>query len=423
MACFHPASRRIRPYGPRAARFAVRAPAEDAWLNILVGSVRSGKTWATLPKILQLCEYPVAGHRIITGVSKSAIYQNVLKDLFDIAGRHNCSYNRQSGELKLLGSDWLVIGAKDEGSEKYIRGATVGVAVCDELVLMPRSFFMMLLSRMSQDGARLYGTTNPDNPNHWLKTEVLENKDYIRGLGKDIWTQTWTMDDNPNLGRSARERFKRSYVGVFYKRFILGMWVMAEGAVYRDVLTPETWYTDAQRPNGLTFPGRNRRWISIDVGTVNAFSAIEAYQEGNSLWIENEFYWDSRREGRQKTNAEYADDVVSMIGPCDPRVRPSIIVDPSAASFKAELMSRGLHVVNAKNDVLEGIRKVSTMFGRNRLRLHQRCVNTRRDIENYAWSEKKADNGREQPIKQHDHGADSLRYLVETVMTDWQIAN
>lgn len=416
-------SNKVRPFGERAARFAIRDPKEDAWLNVLVGSVRSGKTWATLPKIVQLCEYPVQGLKLITGVSKAAIYQNVLKDLLDIAGERNYSYNRQSGALSLFGSEWMVVGAKDEGSEKYIRGATVGVAVCDELVLMPKSFFMMLLSRMSPTGARLYATTNPDNPNHWLKVDVLENANYSRGLGKDLWTQTWTMDDNPHLSENARERFRRSHVGVFYDRFILGKWVMAQGAIYRDVLHEHTWYGDEDRPDGLTYPGRNQRWIAIDVGTVNAFAVLDAYRVDNSLWIENEFYWDSRRTDRQKTNAEYAEDVARLIGPGDARLRPSIVIDPSAASFRTELMSRGYHVVPAKNDVLEGIRKVSTMFFRGRLKIHKRCVNTRREHENYSWSEKKADNGSEQPIKQADHSCDALRYLVSTVMTDWQIAN
>jgi hypothetical protein len=127
-------------FGPKAKRFALRPPKLDRSINILEGAVRSGKTWCLHPKALYCCEYPV-GRKIITGVSKQSVYNNVLSDLFNIIGTENYSYNRSSGQLKLFDHEWLVIGAKDEGSEKYIRGMTVGVALCDEISLMPQSFF------------------------------------------------------------------------------------------------------------------------------------------------------------------------------------------------------------------------------------------------------------------------------------------
>ena len=163
------APRKILNYGPRMERFAMRPPELDKKINLAIGSVRSGKTWGLHSKILYLCEYPVQGRRLLTGVSKATIKTNVLSDLFNIVGKNGYHYNTQSGELKLLGTDWIVYGAHDEGSEKYIRGATIGVAVCDEVVLMPQSYFQMLLTRLSPPGARLYGSTNSDNSEHWLK--------------------------------------------------------------------------------------------------------------------------------------------------------------------------------------------------------------------------------------------------------------
>jgi hypothetical protein len=151
-------------FGSLAERFAMRPPEKDCPINILEGAVRSGKTWCLHPKALSCCRYNVDGRKLISGVSKQSIYNNVLTDLFEIIGPRNYSFNRNSGQLRLCNTDWLVIGAKDEGSEKYIRGLTVGVALCDELSLMPQSFFQMLLSRMSPEGARLYATTNPDSP-------------------------------------------------------------------------------------------------------------------------------------------------------------------------------------------------------------------------------------------------------------------
>lgn len=354
-------------------------------------------------------------------MSKSTINQNVLNDLFELVGKGNYSYNRQSGELWLLGAKWLVIGAKDEGSEKYIRGSTIGVAVCDEISLMPLSFWNMLLSRMSPKRARLYATTNPDSPYHWLKTEVLDSPNYRRGLCRDLNAVAVTLDDNPNLPPVYKERVKRSYSGIFYRRFILGEWVLAEGAIYRDVLTDDIIYTDATRPPGLV-NHHQERWVSVDVGTVNAFVALDIYDDGRTLWVERELYWDSRREGRQKTDAQYADDLVAFVGGMETqRFWPGIIIDPAAAHFRTELISRGFFVIDGSNDVLEGIRKVSSMLGLKRIRIHERNSNLIGEMRTYAWNEKRAKLGVEEPIKDHDHTPDALRYYVHTRINDWRI--
>ena len=190
---------------------------------------------------------------MITGVSKQSIHNNVLADLFDIVGARNYSYNRNSGELKLFNSQWLVVGAKDEGSERYIRGMTVGVALCDEISLMPRSFFQMLLSRMSPEGARLYATTNPDSPYHWLKTEYLDNPE-LRAK-KILWSDHFTMADNPNLTAEYVEAQKQLYSGFLYKRFIEGLWVIAEGAIYKDSWSEDLLYDLKDEPKSLRSPG------------------------------------------------------------------------------------------------------------------------------------------------------------------------
>jgi PBSX family phage terminase large subunit len=409
--------------GVRPARFAFRNPADDARLNIIAGAVRSSKTWATFPKILRLCRYEVGGQRFLTGVTKQSIYRNVLTDLFDLIGERNYQYNRQSGELLLFGKPWLVIGAKDEGSEKYIRGATVGAAVGDELTLMPRSFFKMLLSRMSPDGARFYGTTNPDSPYHWLRSDVYENKDYTHGLGRDLWWQTWTFRDNPHLSEEYQQFLRRSYTGVWAQRFIEGLWVLAEGAIYRDVLTEDVFYTNDARPIGLLSRGGHvERWITLDYGTTNALAAIDVYDDGVTLWADREYYWDSRKEGRQKTDSEYASALIAWIGG-DQRNWPGVIIDPSAASFRAELMSRGMYVVDADNTVADGIRRVSTMLGRKRLRINREgCPNGTREMQSYVWNEKKMAVGGEAPVKSRDHFPDALRYKVQTHVNDWRLA-
>jgi PBSX family phage terminase large subunit len=240
-------------FGPRAKRFAMRPPELDWLINILEGAVRSGKTWSLHPKALYCCAYKFGGR----------VYNNVLSDLFELVGPRNYRYNRNTGQLKLCNSDWLVVGAKDEGSERYIRGLTVGVALCDEVSLMPQSFFQMLLSRMSPEGARLYGTTNPDSPYHWLKADYLDNAE-LRDK-KILWSEHFTMDDNPNLLSEFVEAQKRLYTGFFYKRFIEGLWVMAEGAIYKDSWSEELLYDEKDEPAGLrTRGGHAQRIIPID---------------------------------------------------------------------------------------------------------------------------------------------------------------
>ena len=415
------APRKILNYGPRMERFAMRPPELDKKINLAIGSVRSGKTWGLHSKILYLCEYPVQGRRLLTGVSKATIKTNVLSDLFNIVGKNGYHYNTQSGELKLLGTDWIVYGAHDEGSEKYIRGATIGAAVCDEVVLMPQSYFQMLLTRLSPPGARLYGSTNSDNSEHWLKKEYLDNPKL-----KDIlWWQTFTMDDNPNLDPQYVEDQKKLYTGMFYDRFILGLWNMAAGAVYAGSWTSATQYDDADVPGNLF--GRNRHVqhvVGVDYGTSNPCVFLDGLDDGRTCWVDNEYYWDSEKEHRQKTDEEYADDLEGFIAHSRCLNGAKVLVDPSAASFKATLARRGFWLGDVNNDVMDGIRRTSSVLKRNLLRFHRRrCPNSAREFQGYAWDAKKAKLGVEEPVKKDDHCPDNARYIVNDVFkADWRLA-
>jgi PBSX family phage terminase large subunit len=404
-------------FGTRAERFAVRPPEKDWSINILEGAVRSGKTWCLHPKALYCCDYNVGGRKVITGVSKQSVYNNVLTDLFDLVGPRNYSYNRNTGQLRLYGAEWLVIGAKDEGSERYIRGLTVGVALCDEVSLMPQSFFQMLLSRMSPEGARLYGTTNPDSPYHWLKSEYLDNPE-LRAK-RVLWSDHFTMVDNPNLVPEFVEAQKRLYTGFFYKRFIEGLWVVAEGAIYKDSWSEDLLYDVQDEPIALKnkrFP----RYIAIDYGTTNPMVFLDIYDDGKLYWVTREYYWDSSKQMRQKTDAEYADDLAEFIGPAR---NAKVIIDPSAASFKAEMTKRGIWHVDADNDVNEGIRIVSMVLNQRMARFcRQTAPNTIQEMQTYAWDTKAVQRGEEKPLKIHDHGPDAFRYFAKTEVPNWRLA-
>jgi PBSX family phage terminase large subunit len=405
-------------FGSSAERFAMRPPEQDWPINILEGAVRSGKTWCLHPKAIYCCDYNVGGQKLMTGMSKQSIYNNFLADLFEIVGSRNYSYNRNTGQLRLFNSNWLVVGAKDEGSEKYIRGLTVGIALCDEVSLMPQSFFQMLLSRMSPPGARLYGTTNPDSPYHWLKSEYLDNLE-LKEKGV-LWSEHFTMDDNPNLTEEFLESQKRLYTGFFYKRFIQGLWVIAEGAIYKDSWSDALLYNLEDEPKVLRSPmGHQQRLIAIDYGTTNPMVFLDIYDDGHTFWVVREYYWDSLVEMRQKTDAEYADDLVDFIGP---RGFAKVIVDPSAASFKAEMMKRGLWHMDADNDVNEGIRVASMVLNQRLVRFcRQNVPKTIQEMQTYAWDSKAAQRGEEKPLKIHDHGPDAFRYFAKTEVPFWRL--
>jgi PBSX family phage terminase large subunit len=396
----------------------MRPPEYDWPINLLEGAVRSGKTWCLHPKAIYCCRYDVAGRKIITGVSKQTIYNNVLRDLFDIVGSRNYNYNRSNGNLRLFNSEWQVIGAKDEASERYIRGLTVGVALCDEVSLMPHSFFQMLLSRMSPEGARLYGTTNPDSPYHWLKLGYLDNTE-LR-TRKTLWSDHFTMADNPNLTTDFVESQKRLYTGFFYKRFIDGLWVMAEGAIYKDSWSEELLYDLKDEPIGLPAEGgHQQRIIAVDYGTTNPMVFLDIYDDGKLFWVTREYYWDSVAEMRQKTDAEYADDLARFIGPQN---NAKVIIDPSAASFKAEMIKRGIWHADAEDDVNEGIRVSSMILNQRLVRFcRQTTVKTVQEMQTYAWDTKAAQHGEEKPLKYHDHGPDAFRYFAKTVVPHWRL--
>jgi PBSX family phage terminase large subunit len=410
----------LKPYGEKAFKFAFRPPNQDRRINILEGAVRSAKTWAMLPKLLQLCDYNVQGWRVITGVSKQTVYNNVLNDLFDLIGSKNYDYNRQTGELRMFKTQWLVIGAKDEGSEKYVRGLTVGVAYGDEGVLQPPSFVRMLLNRMSPYGARAYFTTNPDSPHHPFKTELLDNKE-LRANGS-LWSEHFDLDDNPNLDPAYKRHLKALYKGVYYQRFVLGLWVVAEGAIYKDCWSDDLLYDDSTAPQRLRGEGKVEEYIGVDCGVDHPQVYLYVIDDGTTLWVDDEYYWDSRAEMRQKTEREYRIDLQKFMAKCGGK-NAQVIIPPEAASFDAELNSEGIWHIDADNDVTEGIKITSSMMGLRRIRVHrERCPQTARTIPTYVWDPKKALRGLEEPMKVDDDPPDALRYVVKTKMAPYRLA-
>lgn len=419
----------VKPFGRKAHDFVMTSPEADKRYNFLIGAVRSSKTFALDAKtIVQLSRYNVAGKRFMTGATKQTLYRNVLIDLFEIAGKQNYSYNGASGELWLFGKQWFCMGAKDEGSYKQILGSTVGICVSDEVVEYPKSFLAQMFMRMSPEGARFYGSTNPGNPYCYLKSEVLDNKEFAPRMN----VLNFRLDDNPNISAESRAAIESSQVGVFRLRYIDGLWVVAEGSIYRDSWSDrENVFANTARlsddgrfkydkiPIGLKGTGGHvDRWYAVDAGVDHPQVHGEFYDDGDVIWLTRTQRWDSRKEMRQKTDKEYSDDLKAF-GALDYQV----IVPPEAASLKAQLIQDGFWVTDADNSVVEGIHTVSTLLSRRKLRINvDECHGIEKRIPVYAWDAKAAKRGEEAPLKIDDDDCDMLRYGVHGKVPAWRWA-
>ncbi len=406
-------------WGEKSLDFILTPTEKDARINILEGSVRSSKTVTMIPKWIEYIRKGPKGLLLMTGVSKDTIYDNVLNDFFDTIGEENYKYNRNTGELTVFykynenghiysGKRRIkVIGAKDEGSEKYLRGKTIAGAYCDELSLMPEKFFKQLLNRMSVKGAKLYGTTNPDTPFHYLYTEYITSDVKIKSGMVKIWH--FGLEDNPNLSDEYKDFLRGAYRGVWFDRMVLGLWVMAEGRIY-DCFDDDNLFDDAGTPSWLKT--KASRYIACDYGTTNPMVFLDIYDDGDTIWIMQEYYYDSRKKGRQKDDIEYVNDLKEFLNGEYPRF---VIIDPSAASFKIILRNNGFRVKDADNDVKGGIRMVSSLIVQKKIKVHKGCEYLRKEFSAYVWDEDaRVKRGIEQPLKQNDHGCDALRYYVKT---------
>lgn len=420
----------MKKFGKKSWDFIMRDPKYDMKHTLLVGSVRSSKTFtAHLAKnIVKLTQYelPLNAKRIMSGATKQTFYRNVLIDLENIVGKENMHYNSSNGQLMLYDKLWFVIGAKDEASYKQVLGSTVGLWLGDEVVEYPESFLSQMWMRMSAAGARSYLTTNPGNPYQYLKTDVIDDPEFR----KRMEVIHFLLDDNPNIAPQDKADIIASQKGVFKLRYIDGLWVVAEGSIYRDSWDPLVSLFDGEHndngtitqlppePIGLRNAGGHEdHWFSVDAGVDHVQSHLEYYDDGDTVWVTREQRWDSRKELRQKTDGQYVDDLVAFGAE-----KHQVIVPPEAASLKAELINRGLWVTDADNSVSEGIHTVSTLLARRKLRISKRgCPELAKRVPNYSWDAKAAKLGKEQPLKVEDDDCDSLRYGVHGKIPQWRV--
>ena len=368
------------------------------------GAVRSGKTLVMGLSFFLWAQTCFQGQRFgVCGKTISSLRRNVLSEILPRLEKLGASWKERRTEnlvtVKFLGHEnqYYIFGGRDESSAALIQGITFAGVLLDEVALMPRSFVEQACARCSVAGSRLWFNCNPAGPNHWFYRTWVQQAE-----SRNCLRLHFTMEDNPSLTPEIRQRYHNLYTGVFYQRFVLGQWVQAEGRVY-DFFTAEM---VGKAPRNCD------KWhISCDYGTINPTS-MGLWGRCGGVWYRvKEFYFDSRVQQRQMTDAEYADALQALAGE---RKITSVIVDPSAASFMEVLRRRGWPVRKADNDVLRGIRLTSDCLKSGKIVLCEGCSDCLREMEEYVWD---LSSGQKDRVKkEHDHAMDDMRYFVSTVL-------
>lgn len=412
--------------------------------NFLEGAVRSAKTVTSLLIWLRWLRELPPGEVAMIGKTQHTLKRNVLDPLVAMVGSQSCKVNMGTGSAKILGRTVYLQGANDESAVAKIQGMTLVAWYGDEMPTWPEAVFNILRTRLSAPGARWIGTGNPASSTHYLKREWIDMARFhmtrdgqaIHRYGdeaKEVSVFSFRIRDNPWLEDEFIRRLEREYVGMFYRRMILGEWCMAEGAIFSE------------------FAGRNvmprasmpamTEWLAngVDYGTSNPFHSallgigpdLRAPGE-QALYVTDEWRWDSRRERRQLSDVEYSErhrrwlrGIVLPGTQGDLRgVMPELVaVDPSAASYRVQLYRDGLPTVAADNEVVDSIRVASSLIAAGKLIVAEECPALLAEIPGYVWDDRAAKLGDEKPVKVDDHGIDAgLRYAPYSSRHLWHDA-
>lgn len=395
-------------------------PNSDYDALICDGSIRAGKSSVMSVAFLfwAMRDFDKRNFAICSKTSITAS-RNVVKPLLSmryIQDRFDIQVRMMGNELivKAFGHEnyFYVYGGSDERSYTKIQGITLAGVLLDEVAIMPRSFVEQAIARCSVDGRKLWFNCNPDSPMHWFYTEWIQKAEKHNALHLHF-----SLDDNPALSEKIKADYRSMYSGVFYARYILGQWAMADGLIY------DMFDKDRHVLENDSLEVESDYYVSSDYGIQNATVFLLWRKECNKMrWVcEREFYYSGRNSKRQKTVKELVDGLETILprytnsSKAEYIIEPQqIIVDPSATALIVELRTRGYTVQKAKNEVLDGISDVSTMLYQDNLLFYERCKNTLEEFGTYSWDEKACQRGEDAPIKVNDHAMDAIRYFVKT---------
>lgn len=366
--------------------------------NVKTGATGSGKSFVDMAATIPLRVQAARGEGLIVlmGNTRGTLERNILEPMRSI-WPHCVGTIRSDNTVSIFGKRCYALGADNKKHVARIQGATFEYVYGDEVTTWSEEVFQMLKSRLRCDHSHFDGTCNPDNPGHWFK-EFLDSD-------ADIYQQSYVIEDGV-LPDHIVEELKKEYAGtIYYDRYILGLWVAASGLIY-----PMYQESVEDVPDGEP----EQRVLSLDYGTMNAFSAGLWERYGETWYRAREYYYSGRDEGIPKTDEEYAqalDAFTDGIGSQTAKLRT--IIDPSAASFIALLRKRGkYHVIPADNSVSDGIRETATALQAGRIKISPDCKNWIREAQGYVWDESA---GEDRPVKVNDHAMDDTRYFTKTM--------
>ena len=377
----------------------------DAFVNIMDGSIRSGKTFISIVRWIWYVAESPHDMFLMSGSTVDSLYRNVISDMLQVSGDDSIQFFNAR-----RGGSQVVIQTKDGPKVCYCRGggsveakdaitgATFGGWYADEITLHHREFLNMALGRLSLEGAKAFWTCNPRGPFNHIKTDFI---DRVGELGYKRWH--FVLSDNPALSKEYIDNISKAYTGLWYKRYILGQWVLAEGVVY-DMFNAEqhVYAYEHQLQDEI---------IACDYGIANPTVFLHMGRIGEQVYVRNEYYHSGKETGRNKTDNEYLEELKKFVVGKNIQY---VIVDPSAKSFIVLLRKEGFRVLEAQNAVLDGIRTVARFLMTGKLLFHPSCKNTFTEFSNYSWDEKAQEKGIDQPVKAYDHCMDALRYGIYT---------
>lgn len=369
------------------------------------GAVRSGKTLCMSVSFVCWAFYNFSDTSFaLCGKTIASLRRNVITPLMPVLKDlgFGCDFKISRNYLEItrqgVTNRFYIFGGRDESSASLIQGMTLGGVMFDEVALMPRSFVEQALARCSLDGSKYFFNCNPEHPYHWFYIEWIK-----KCKEKNMLYLHFTMDDNPSLSSSVKSRYKSLYSGAFYRRFIEGKWVAADGLVYP--------MFDSSRHIKACNGKISQYYLSCDYGTVNPFS-LGLWGKGADGWYRvDEYYHSSRDTGVQLTDEEYYTELEGLA--CGKNIT-ALIIDPSAASFIQTVRRHGKYrVIKADNDVLTGINRVCRALKGCEIYISPCCADAIREFSVYRW-----DNSikRDAPKKENDHAMDDIRYFVSTVL-------
>lgn len=383
------------------------ADASKGRVNIWHGAVRSGKTVGSLLAFLVgVANAPEQGEIVVIGRTRDTIFRNLIgplqdNNMYGVMAQH-VRYNRGAPTADIFGRTVHVIGASDVRAEAAIRGMTICLAYVDETTLVAEEFFNQLVARMSVQGARIFTTTNPDGPRHWLKTGYIDRADE---RGHKVFH--FELDDNrAYLPDGYIEGLQAQYTGMWHDRFIKGLWTMADGVIYES-FNPAHHVVD-RLPDMQRILG-----VGIDYGTTNPTRGIKL-----GLGVDNKLYAMAEWAPGSGTTTDHSRSLRQFINTDAPEY---LYIDPAAAVFKVQLQRDGFtNYLNASNKVGAGIGVVASLFTTEQLLIHTSCTELLGEIPGYVWDAKAAEKGEDSPVKLNDHAVDALRYAVATSRPMWQ---